>query len=346
VNRTGDGTHHQGLNPPQRDLTERKGRSVLQAISAGNRTRRSRLRRLSVIVTAVGAASLLAAGSGAAVASDAPTHTARGYIYWTNGHWIGRATLNGTDVNQKFITGAAYGTGMTVSGGYVYWANIGAIPVAKHRGTIARARLNGTDVNEKFITGASLPVGVTVARGYLYWANNLTGWIGRARLNGTDVDQKFIKTAQAEGPDGVVAGGGYIYWANDYGIGRARINGAHVNQDFVSVPDGPSGVSGLAVNSRFLYWTDETAGTIGRACLNGTHVNQKFITGGNFPEAGLTLDSRYLYWANAGNGTTGTIGRARLNGTDVNQHFISTRPSTNMIGLFGAAVAPGRHWRG
>jgi virginiamycin B lyase len=294
VNRTGDGTHHQGLNPPQRDLTERKGRSVLQAISAGNGTRRSRLRRLSVIVTAVGAASLLAAGSGAAVASAAPTHTARGYIYWTNGHWIGRATLNGTDVNQKFIT------------------------------------------------GASLPVGVTVADGYLYWANNFTGTIGRARLNGTDVNQSFIKTAQPEGPDGVVAGGGHIYWANDYNIGRANLNGTDVKQNFIAVPNGPSGVSGVAVNSRYIYWTDETAGNIGRALLNGTDVNQRFITGGNFPEAGLTLDSRYLYWTNDGKGTIGTIGRALLNGTDVNQRLITTKPSTNQIGLFGAAVYPGR----
>ena len=137
----------------------------------------------------------------------------------------------------------------------------------------------------------------------------------------------------------MVVGSGHIYWANDYSIGRANLNGTGVDQDFIAVPNGPSGVSGLAVNSCYIYWTDETAGTIGRARLNGTDIRQRFITGGNFPEAGLTLDSRYLYWANGGNGT---IGRARLNGTGVNQRFIITKPSTRQIGLFGAAVGPGR----
>jgi hypothetical protein len=41
---------------------------------------------------------------------------------------------------------------------------------------------------------------------------------------------------------------------------------------------GPSGASGVAVSSRYIYWSDETAGTIGRARLDGTHVRQRLIT--------------------------------------------------------------------
>src|ERR1700734_1376748 len=82
--------------------------------------------RLSVLCAAAAAAVLMTAGTGAAAASPAaPGH---GYIYWTNGHWIGRAHLNGTDVDQNFITGAHYATGIAVSAGYVYWANFDAIP--------------------------------------------------------------------------------------------------------------------------------------------------------------------------------------------------------------------------
>ena len=282
----------------RRDLSQRKDRQLHETTSVGRGPqRRPRFRRPGVFLTAIGAATLLVAGCSAAFASSSPAPV-HGHIYWTNGHWIGRARLSGTGVNQKFITGAAYGTGIAVSSGYLYWANLGGIPPRKGHGTIGRARLNGTDVNQKYIT-----------------------------------------TAQPNGPDGVVVGSGHIYWANDYSIGRANLNGTGVNQDFIAVPNGPSGVSGLAVNSCYIYWTDETAGTIGRARLNGTDIRQRFITGGNFPEAGLTLDSRYLYWANGGNGT---IGRARLNGTGVNQRFIITKPSTRQIGLFGAAVGPGR----
>jgi virginiamycin B lyase len=132
-------------------------------------------------------------------AAQSPTHHQRpecGHLYWTNGYWIGRASLNGTGVNQRFITKVAYGTGIVaIRSGYLYWANLGALGGAeKGRGTIGRARLNGTDVNQKFITGASLPTGVTVAGGFIYWANDDSGTIGRARLNGTDVDQRFIIT--------------------------------------------------------------------------------------------------------------------------------------------------------
>ena len=89
--------------------------------------RRPGFRRPVVFLAALGAATLLAAGGNIAVASSSPPPT-RGYIYWTNGHWIGRARLDGTDVRQKFITGAAHGTGIAVSSGYLYWANIGEIP--------------------------------------------------------------------------------------------------------------------------------------------------------------------------------------------------------------------------
>ena len=118
--------------------------------------------------------------------------------------------------------------------------------------------------------------------------------------------------------------------------GHEHGKGGHHERDQSrrAVPNGPSGVSGLAVNSRHIYWTDETAGTIGRANLNGTGVKQRFITGAHFPEAGLTVDSQYLYWTN---NYSATIARANLNGTDVNQRFITVTKNN----LFGLAVVPG-----
>ena len=92
----------------------------------------------------VAATALLAAAYGGGSIAGASPVPGCGHLYWTNGYWIGRANLNGTDVNQKFITGASLPTGVTVAGGYIYWAN-------NSIGTIGRARINGTDVNERFI---------------------------------------------------------------------------------------------------------------------------------------------------------------------------------------------------
>ena len=197
--------------------------------------------------------------------------------------------------------------------GYLYWTNL-YVQGRKFSGTIGRARLDGTDVTQKFITvRARIVTGIGVFGTYLYWSDNdppfrynSPGTIGRARLDGTDVTQNFIKTAQPNGPDAVVVGGGHLYWANDFNIGRARLNGTGVDQNFIAVPNGPSGVAGLAVNSRYIYWTNEVGNEIGRANLNGTGVNQRFITGASFPDA-IAASSRYLYWTNE---NSGAIGRA------------------------------------
>ena len=262
---------------------------------------------------------------------------AHGHLYWTNLTSVGSAGIDGNDVNEALVSNAApfVATGITVAGRHLYWGNAGPFPPATGTGTIERSNLSGTGVTPDFITGASLPVGVAVAGGYIYWGNNLTGETGRARLNGSQVNQDFIATAQPEGPDGVVVGHGYIFWANDFNIGRARLNGADVNQNFIAVPDGPSGVSALAVDSQHIYWTDETAGTIGRANLDGTDVNQSFITGGSFPQVGLVVGCRHIYWTNA---DSGTIGRANFNGSGVNQDFISVTNND----LTGLAIDPGK----
>jgi virginiamycin B lyase len=101
------------------------------------------------------------------------------------------------------------------------------------------------------------------------------------------------------------------------------------------VPHGPSGAAGIAVNSRYIYWTDEKGNEIGRANLDGTGVNQKFITGAHFPDS-IAAGPQYLYWTNQ---NSHAIGRAKLNGTEVNQRFLARK---DFLNLHGVAVQPGR----
>ena len=72
------------------------------------------------------------------------------YIYWANDYTIGRASLNGTDVNQRFITGTNVPAGLALTSDHIYWTN-------EYGNTIGRANLDGTDINERFITGANRP---------------------------------------------------------------------------------------------------------------------------------------------------------------------------------------------
>src|SRR5262245_28334763 len=124
------------------------------------------------------------------------------YIYWINfvegatPVAIGRANLDGTGVDKRFIPGRpANGCGIAVAGGHIYWTNGGFV---KSRYAIGRANLDGTGVNHRFIRTAGSPCGVAAHRGHIYWgvwhgryAHPITT-IGRANLDGSAVDTQFI----------------------------------------------------------------------------------------------------------------------------------------------------------
>ena len=186
------------------------------------------------------------------------------HIYWANsgGDTIGRANLDGTGVNQSFITGARYPHGVAVDGQHIYWTN--------NHATRSGVRTSTAPASIRASSPArATPYGVAVDGQHIYWANYSTtrsaartstvpasirasspapaprrgggrrpahllgqllrsGTIGRANLDGTGVDQSFI--TGADGPHGVAVDGQHIYWANSPGaIGRANLDGTGVD---------------------------------------------------------------------------------------------------------------------
>jgi len=252
-----------------------------------------------------------------------PTPTRR--IYWGNvgTYTIGRANLNGQNVNQSFINGTRSTTpfGMAVDSRHIYWAS-------NQNHTIGRADLDGQNVNQSFITNVPYAYWVAVDSRYIYWTDAVTNTIGRADLDGQNVNQNFIITAPV-GALGLAVDSSHIYWANvnPETIGRADLDGQNVNQNFI-VP-GQVGLYGLAVDSSHIYWADIN-NRIGRAELDGQNVNVSFITGCSLPRA-VAVDRSHIYGTNDGN----SIGQADLDGQNVNQSFIPNCPSP-----FGIAVDP------
>jgi O-glycosyl hydrolase len=210
------------------------------------------------------------------------------HIYWANSGSenagdIGQANVDGTDVNESFLSAAETGgdpNGVAVSSSHVYWAQYD-----EDGGTeIGRANPNVNDANASFITGVSAPEDVVVTSSYLYWTNYGNGTIGRANLNGTGVKMGFITGAHK--PIGLAVNASYIYWTNEDGdIGRANLDGTDANKSFITATGNPYGV---AVDSSHIYWSNLDSNTIGRANLNGTDANESFITGADYP-AGLAI---------------------------------------------------------
>ena len=124
------------------------------------------------------------------------------------------------------------------------------------------------------------------------------------------------------------ASANFVYWANADGtsIGRAKINGTGANSAFIP---GLSGVHGVAVDSKYVYWTQGTGATstIGRANLDGTSPNPSFIPSSSalnfttgYPEAGVAVTSSAIYWVNT---ATSRIGRADINGANPNGSLVN-----------------------
>lgn len=175
---------------------------------------------------------------------------AEAFVYWANsdgsGGTIGRANLDGTGVNQSFVSGAIHPCGVAVNSSHVFWGNDNAT-------SVGRAKLDGTGANQA-IAPADGTCGVTVNPSHLFWVNtNVSDSIGRPNLDGSVPDQDFVTGAPLPFPCGVAVNSTHIFWGNLNGdsIGRADLNGTLANPNFIPAINDPCGV---AVDSTHIYW--------------------------------------------------------------------------------------------
>jgi virginiamycin B lyase len=116
-----------------------------------------------------------------------------------------------------------------------------------------------------------------------------------------------------------LANANFVYWANTgagNSIGRAKINGTGFNNAFIG---SLNNVHGVAVDSKFIYWTQGSGATstIGRANLDGSSPNPNFIPNSgalNFapaaPQSAIAVTASAIYWTNST-----TVGRANIDGS-------------------------------
>lgn len=241
-------------------------------------------------------------------------------IYWANGEQIGRANIDGSNANPRFLFhGLGQVCGVAVDATHIYWAD-------RQNNVIGRADLDGSNSNPWFIEGADSPCGVAVDGSHIYWANQgqvdyvdgHDGFIGRASLDGTAVDHRFVEPAH--GACGVAVNSTHLYWASwvTESIGRASIDGTGSEPGFI---EDPGGACGIALNSEHLYWgTFES--TIGRARLDGEEPDPDFISGLERP-CGVAVNDSHLFWTEQW--VEGWVGRAALVGSEVTRGLVSGR---------------------
>lgn len=271
-------------------------------------------------------------------------------VFWGNsdGDSIGRANLDGTNVDQNLMTGFSPG-GLAIEGNYIYWSN-----ADQSGNSIGRATLSGTEVEPEFIPGLFEISSVAVSGSYIYWTAGgfAVPTIGRAKLNGTDVEPDFITLPQDDehGSDGIAVNGSYIYFsqpeigasmdANTGTIARANLNGSGVDENFITHAEDPNE---LVLDGSHIYWSTSLDGfgdlgpghTIGRANMDASNVEPAYITTGT-PTEGIAVDSSSLYWAG---GTNDTIGRVDLDGTNINPNYITGATVPEGVAVVPAPIA-------
>lgn len=210
------------------------------------------------------------------------------FVYWTvpDANAIGRAGMNGTGVDQTFITGLQGVQGVAVNSAGIFWTNTGI-------GSIGRANLDGTGINQNFITGASPSNLMAADADHLYWTilGQFGESIARADVSGGNLNPGFISGGdQVNDPEGVAVDGAHVYWTNllNGNIGQANLDGSGANGDFIEGAQNQN-PTGIAVNAGQLYWSNFLSNSIGTADTSGSNVNQSFLSA-NGPE-GVAAES-------------------------------------------------------
>jgi virginiamycin B lyase len=180
---------------------------------------------------------------------------------------IGRANLDGTGVDENFITGLSFpGRALAVDGAHVYWTGYSHDPVQSFGGPaslsrIGRANLDGTGVDESFITGPVAPLDLAVGDAHLWWTEQPHSRDGtpldairRANLDGTGVEE-VIEDGFFVCGGGIAVDGTHVYWTDVHHtpqhealmrVGRAKLDGSRVNHEFI--PDIGDGCGDVAVD--------------------------------------------------------------------------------------------------
>src|SRR5262249_5544070 len=115
------------------------------------------------------------------------------HIYWTDEAWgggsIGRANLDGSNVERGFMLVGDDPWGIAANDRYLYWT-LGNPFV---RGSIGRANLDGSGVTPALISPSVYPVlGLRMVWSYVSWSSDPpSSHVGRAALDGSGANESF-----------------------------------------------------------------------------------------------------------------------------------------------------------
>jgi hypothetical protein len=212
-----------------------------------------------------------------------------GHIYWAdhNSKTIGRANIDGTQVEPNFITNAGEACGVAVDSTRIYWTSLD--------GLIGHANINGTGATTQGSPGGSSACGIAVdSAGVYYDVHGGSGYtIYQADL-ATPAQPTGTIAVTPTGFCGLAVAAGRLYWTNG-GPGSTSTGLWSVSTTPPFAPillaETEQGVWSLAADGTRAYWDTYSGGAVNRVGIDGVTPPENAIVTGLHEAVGLAIDS-------------------------------------------------------
>jgi hypothetical protein len=258
---------------------------------------------------------------------------ASAYVYWTNQSAVGRAGLDGSSPNEKFVA-ASRPCSVALNPSHIFWATKNAIYTGS---------LNGAGGHQLLSTefGTTHTCPLAIAATHLFWnyfasqgRGGLSCYLARVNTNGHSLKKTYINEGSLCESRGIVASGSFLYYLAEVttvqtlqlAIVRVPLSGGRPHVLYHQRLDVAS--AGIVAAGGHLYW--DNGSHIGRLNLNGGNPQPEFIrkttAGTQGSSCGLAVAGGRLYWADASyrRGTeVYAIDSAALNGSSLNYKLLA-----------------------
>lgn len=210
------------------------------------------------------------------------------YLYWEQNSYpveIGRARLDGTDVQPRFIVasgGQANAPGLSVSGDRIYWSET-RNSTGEGPSYLSSASLDGSDIVARQLSlGTHAGGSVTVAGDWVYFTTYVYSGgvshygVARERLDGRGAVRRIASNRPLVSGTLVIKGS-HVYWVESGSdrkafIAKASLDGSSINTRFRRLPrrgcHAHSDMNGGAISGSF-YFLGCEAGGIDRVRIVG-----------------------------------------------------------------------------
>jgi hypothetical protein len=223
----------------------------------------------------------------------------RSYVYWASPgtQSIGRANLDGSAVNQRFITGVnALGLGVDTLDHYYKWRHI--YWTDPDSNAIGRAVIDGTLVEPRFITGAADPQGIGVTGVWVFWRNSGSIGFFNGSVDYPIINQHLVSATPTQvGLAQLTVNHSFVYWGwstfgceiDEYcwNFARANLDGSNVLQPHDQAWGSIGKTGAMVADDNYLWYADAKRGFLQRL---HSDLSSAAIGPNRFPGAWLAID--------------------------------------------------------